>query len=75
MANFEIYEQEFKLLIDIDHRLFIEKDIRVGLSQCSKRVIKANIKYKPNFDPNKTSVSVKYFDINKYVEAPYGKLK
>jgi len=44
--------------------LLFEKSIRGGLSQISKRYVKANNKYVPNYDPNDLSSFILYLDAN-----------
>ena len=53
-----------QLLTDPDMYLFFEKGIRGGISVISKRYSQANNKYLSNFDSNKPSKYIIYFDAN-----------
>lgn len=53
-----------ELLTDVDMLMFIERGIRGGLSQSTKRHSVANNKYLPNYQSNKPSKFLIYNDIN-----------
>ena len=50
---------------NIDRYLFIEKELRGGISYIAKRYDKANNKYMKNYDPTKPSTYISYLDKNK----------
>ena len=52
---------------DIDKYLFIEKELRGGISYIAKKHSKANNKYLNDYDPKKTSTFLSYLDINNMV--------
>ena len=47
-------------LSDIDKYLFIEKELRGGISYIAKRYAKANNKYMNDYDPKKQSTFISY---------------
>ena len=44
--------------------LFIEKELRGGISYIAKRYSEANNKYMKNYDPKKSSKFLTYLDVN-----------
>ena len=48
----------------IDKYLFIQKELRGGISYIAKRYAKANNKYMNDYDPKKQSTSISYLDMN-----------
>ena len=55
---------QLELLTDINQLLFVEKAIRGGISQISNRYAKANIRYRPEYDPSKPSSYIMYLNAN-----------
>ena len=55
---------ELDLISDIDIHLFIEKEVRGGISYISKRHSKANNKYMQSYDAKKPNKFITYLDAN-----------
>ena len=55
---------KLKRIFDIDMYLFIEKELRGGISYIAKRYSEANNKYMKNYDPKKSSKFLTYLDVN-----------
>ena len=61
---FKITKIRLELIKDIDKHLFIEKEMKQGISYIAKRYSKANNKYMKSYDPNKPSKYITYLDVN-----------
>ena len=55
---------ELDFLTDIDMLLMVEKSIRGGICHSIYRYEKANNKYMKNYDKNKKSSYLQYWDVN-----------
>ena len=63
-SSFKKTKVKLDLLIDIDMLLMIEKDVRGGICHSIYRYAKANNKSMIDYDKNKESSYLQYWDIN-----------
>jgi len=61
---FVLYFTTFKSVFNRHFVLFSKSMLRGGLSQCSKRIIDANIPELPTYDPLKPKTELHYLDVN-----------
>ena len=65
MANsFKKYQIKSDLLTDIDFLLMVEKSIREGICHVLHWYVNANEKYIKDYDENKETSYLKYWDVN-----------
>ena len=65
MANsLKKVQSKIRLLTDISMLLMIGKGIRVGICHVTHQYAKANNKYMKDYDKNKESSYLKYWDVN-----------
>ena len=80
-AMLKTTEIEFKLILDIDMHLLIEKGMRGGILYIAKRNSKANNKYMTNYGSSKEIKSIVYLDADNFYGCaisqylPYGEFK
>ena len=63
-SNFKKTEVKLELLTNIDMLFMVEKNIRGGICHAIYRYAKANNKYMKDYDKNKESSYLKYWDVN-----------
>ena len=63
-AMLKMLDIELEKISDINKYLFIEKELRGGISYIAKRYAKANNKYLNDYDPKKPSTFISCFDMN-----------
>ena len=63
-AMFKMTDIKFEKISDIDKYLFIEKELRGGISYIAKGYAKANNKYLNDSDPKKPSTFISYLHMN-----------
>ena len=63
-SSFKEDQSEIRYLADIDMLLIVEKDIRGGICHSIYRYAKANNKYMKDYDNNKWSSYLQYWDVN-----------
>ena len=61
---FKKTKTKLDLLTDIDMLLMVEKGIREGICHSIYQYSKANIKYMKDYDKNKESSYLQYWDVN-----------
>ena len=65
-SNLKKTEIQLQLLTDIDMVLMVEKGIRERRSHAIHDYTKANNKYMKDYDKNKESSYLKYWDVNNF---------
>ena len=60
----KLTEMELELISDINMHLFVEKEMKGGISYVAKRNSKANNKYMRSYDVNEPSKCIVYLDEN-----------
>ena len=63
-ATLKNTEVKLELLTDVDVLIMVEKGITVGICHAIHRYAKANNKYMQDYDKNKGSSYLQYWDIN-----------
>ena len=63
-ADFKKIELKLELLTDIDMLLMVQKGIRGGICNTIYQYAKANNKYMKDYDKNKESSYLRYWDVN-----------
>ena len=63
-SSFKKDRIKLELLTDIDALLMVEKRIRGGICKTIHQYAKANNKYMKDYDKNKKSPYLKYWDVN-----------
>ena len=67
MAALKKTEVKLELLTDIDMLLMVEKGIRERICNAIHQYAKANNKYMKDYDKNKESSYLKYWDVKIYM--------
>ena len=57
-------QSKIRLLTDISMLLMIGRGIRVGICHATHQYVKANNKYMKDYDKNKESSYLKFWDVN-----------
>ena len=64
LSSFRKTKVKLELLIDIDIIIILEKGMRGGICHAIFQYPKANNKYMKDYDKNKESSYLKYWDVN-----------